>query len=124
MAKTTTARGLGWQHQQIRRRLIANHRDGTPCWWCGKPMYREPSRNPDYVPGSQAPGNGALAADHTLARANGGNHADRLLHGLCNKQRGDGSRDDQRPALGGTGTPTVASTSNDPLGRRVMTWPW
>ncbi|QEA10846.1 HNH endonuclease [Mycobacterium phage Weirdo19] len=28
-----------------------------------------------------------------------GNHADRLMHDICNKQRGDGTRDDQRPAL-------------------------
>lgn len=120
--KTTTARGLGWQHQQIRRRLLVNHRDGTPCWWCGKPMHREPTLNWDYDPTSQAPGNGALAADHTLARAAGGTRADRLLHGLCNKQRGDGSRDDQRPALGGTATPAAQSTG--PLGVRTMPWPW
>ncbi len=53
-------------------------------------MYRDAARNPD---------GGALAADHSHARAHGGTIADRLLHDLCNKARGDGSRDHQRPAL-------------------------
>lgn len=39
----------------------------------------------------------SLAADHTLARANGGTMADRLLHSTCNAQRGAGDWDDQRP---------------------------
>ncbi|MFI6368912.1 hypothetical protein ACIBG0_40075 [Nocardia sp. NPDC050630] len=81
--RTTTQRGLGWKHQQERDRLLAKHRDGERCWWCGEPMLKSQD----------------LAADHTLARAKGGTRADRLLHALCNKQRGDGSRDDQRPAL-------------------------
>jgi hypothetical protein len=45
-----------------------------------------------------------------------GSVADRLLHGLCNKQRGDGSHDDQRPAL-----QLVRQPSN--LGDLVMGWP-
>ena len=80
---TTTRRGLGWQHQKQRAALLRRHVEGTPCWWCGRPMYR-----------SQG-----LAADHTQARARGGRHADRLLHTLCNAARGDGSRDHLRPAL-------------------------
>ncbi|WP_306357442.1 MULTISPECIES: hypothetical protein [unclassified Nocardia] len=81
--RTTTQKGLGWRHQQQRAALLARHRDGTPCWWCGEPMYRVQQ----------------LAADHTLSRAHGGTVADRLLHDLCNKERGDGSRDHLRPAL-------------------------
>jgi hypothetical protein len=42
-----------------------------------------------------------LAADHSIPRAMGGKRADRLLHSLCNKQRGDGRHDDQRPAVTG-----------------------
>ncbi|EEI18046.1 hypothetical protein HMPREF0298_0162 [Corynebacterium lipophiloflavum DSM 44291] len=32
---STTARGYGWRHQKQRDRLLYNHQDGTPCWWCG-----------------------------------------------------------------------------------------
>ncbi|MFE3196251.1 hypothetical protein ACFXHA_45150 [Nocardia sp. NPDC059240] len=88
--RTTTQRGLGWHHQQQREALLARHRDGARCWWCGEPMYRDAVRNLDGE---------SLAADHSHARAHGGTRADRLLHGLCNKSRGDGSRDDRRPAL-------------------------
>ena len=80
---STTERGLGWRHQQQRERLLRMHRDGTPCWWCGEPMYR-----------SQA-----LDADHGVARANGGTLADRLLHSKCNRSRKSGTRDDERPAV-------------------------
>jgi len=83
--QTTTERGLGHEHQKARVALLARHVDGTPCWWCGQPMYR-----------SQA-----LEADHSTSRAKGGTRADRLLHDLCNRQRGDGSRDGERPALSG-----------------------
>lgn len=55
-------------------------------------MYLEASRNWD--------GRG-LQGDHTIARAVGGTVADRLLHGTCNGERGDGSRDSERPAVTG-----------------------
>lgn len=108
-AANTTARGLGWDHQENRRRLLARHPEGRACWWCGKPMWRDAARNWDREP---------LHADHTKARSRGGTAADRLLHGLCNKQRGDGSRDHERPtALAGTG-PTTGD-----LGPLAMGWP-
>ena len=88
--KTTTQRGLGWKHQQEAARLLRRHTDGTRCWWCGLPMFREITRNWD---------DKRLAADHSQARAFGGIRADRLLHGNCNSQRGDGTRDHQRPAV-------------------------
>ena len=53
-------------------------------------MYRNPAHNPDER---------GLAADHTVTRASGGRRADRLLHSTCNEQRGDGTRDYQRPAI-------------------------
>ncbi len=56
-------------------------------------MFRDPTRNWDGKP---------LHADHSRSRAThgtSGNPADRLMHDICNKQRGDGTRDDQRPAL-------------------------
>lgn len=104
--KTTTQRGLGWSHQKQRERLLRQHVDGTPCYWCGEPMYRVQE----------------LAADHTLSRAHGGTKADRLLHALCNKRRGDGSKDDERPAV--TGVPLQPlSISEKALGFRAMPWP-
>lgn len=93
MRRTPTAhqRGLGWHHRQVRASLLARHHDGTPCWWCAKPMYRAAAANFDRAP---------LEADHTVARANGGHRADRLLHRTCNRSRGKGDRDHLRPALG------------------------
>lgn len=107
--RTTTERGLGHKHQQQAKRLLRNHADGTKCWWCGRPMYRDKALNYDGQ---------TLAADHTLARARGGTLADRLLHGRCNSERGDGTRDHQRPALTGT-TPTHERG----LGDLAMPWP-
>ena len=97
--KSTTERGLGWAHQQQRRRLLARHVDGSPCpcldlddcgpgCLCrpagrGLPMYRDPARNVDGM---------ALEADHTQSRSQGGALADRLLLAICNRSRGDGTR--------------------------------
>ena len=91
--KTTTEKGLGWQHQKQRERLLRGHRDGSPCWWCGLPMHRDKTANWDGE---------ALHADHEQARANGGHKADRLLHGRCNKQRQTGTHDAHRPTVTGT----------------------
>lgn len=94
--RTTTERGYGHDHQQAREQLMFHHVDGTPCWWCGEPMYRDRTKNWDYDPTSTDPGSGSLHADH----GNGKDaQASRLLHERCNKSRGDGSRDDSRPAL-------------------------
>lgn len=60
-------------------------------------MTKDPAGNWDTKP---------LAADHTLARANGGTMADRLLHSTCNAQRGAGDWDNQRPVV--TNTPPEA----------------
>lgn len=90
--KTTTEKGLGWEHQKNRDGLIAVHVDGSPCWWCCKPMYREAARNHDGKP---------LAADHGHARHYGGTKATQLLHFSCNSSRKQGDRDDERPALHG-----------------------
>lgn len=91
-AKTTTQRGLGWKHRQQREALLRRMSDGSLCWWCNRPMFKQAERNWD---------NRALAADHTIARAVGGTRADRMLHATCNGQRGDGTRDADRPAITG-----------------------
>jgi hypothetical protein len=61
-----------------------------------------------------------LSGDHSTPRAIAGpaNLADRLLHGLCNSERGDGSRDHLRPALTGRTTRRQAPD----LGRLAMRW--
>ncbi|MFZ2527416.1 MAG: hypothetical protein WAX14_07145 [Rhodococcus sp. (in: high G+C Gram-positive bacteria)] len=97
-------RGLGTRHDAIRTRLLAHHVEGSPCFWCGKPMHREAIHNWDGYP---------LAADHSTARAEGGLDPDRLLHFRCNSQRGKGDRDHLRPALGEQ-TPQVLDDRNDP----------
>lgn len=112
-AKSTNLKGLGYDHQQNRDRLIRRHTDGNPCWWCNRPMFKQADRNFDGQ---------SLHADHTKSRAKHGagrTHADRLLHDLCNKQRGDGSRDHMRPAL----QYEAAQTQERPLGHLVLAWP-
>jgi hypothetical protein len=96
--RTTTQRGLGWDHQKRRDQLLKNHADGTPCPCqpgCGKncpcqelppgqglPMFRNATRNLDHRP---------LEADHTRARSRPGSGlADRLLLSTCNRSRGAG----------------------------------
>jgi hypothetical protein len=32
---TTTQRGYGWQHQQLRAALLASYHPEDPCWRCG-----------------------------------------------------------------------------------------
>ncbi|MFI8590124.1 RapZ C-terminal domain-containing protein [Dietzia maris] len=97
---TTTGRGLGWKHQKQRESLLRTHQDGTPCWWCARPMYRTAAKNFDDRP---------LAADHSEARSIGGDKADRLLHSTCNEQRQDGARDHLRPALTGVWPPPAGA---------------
>ncbi|MCJ7859259.1 ATP-binding protein [Corynebacterium kalidii] len=96
--RSTTERGYGHRHQTIRRRLLHNHTDGTPCDWCGQPMYRDAKRNFDHAP---------LEADHTNdLKHHGHGDADRLLHRRCNRQRKDG-QEHRRPGAPSTPTPRV-----------------
>ena len=62
---TKAQQGRGWAHDKTRARLIHNHTDGTPCWWCGKPMYRDAKLNWDKR---------ALHADHSKALGQYGAH--------------------------------------------------
>jgi hypothetical protein len=102
--KTTNQKGLGYDHEQNRDRLLTRHTDGKPCWWCGRPMF---GKNNEHK-------------NHRKTRSRHGinnNKADRLLHDTCNKQRGDGSRDHLRPTL------TKHLISDNPLGDLAMDWP-
>lgn len=77
-------RELGRAHKARVAALKRAHVRGTPCWWCGEPMLD--------VDG--------LDGDHSKSRSkHQGSIADRLLHASCNRQRGDGSHDEDRPAL-------------------------
>lgn len=118
----TTSRGLGWRHQQAVAALFRKLTDGTLCWWCDLPMFRDKLRNWDMR---------TLAGDHTIPRARGGSLADRLLHATCNEQRGDGTNDDDRPSVSGShpaqwrphsGRPTPEVQTHDEA--LHMAWPW
>ena len=78
--KTTSERGLGHQHQERRRRLLAAHVEGTICPFfgidpkCPGPMYSDQD----------------LDADHSTPRDGGrvASVADRLAHRPCNTRAG------------------------------------
>jgi hypothetical protein len=72
---TTRERGLGSAHEADKRRLLALHHDGDPCWRCGLPMFRWQR----------------LDRDHVTDRAHGGTDGPAVLaHASCN--RGAGAR--------------------------------
>ena len=72
---SSSQRGYDYKHQTRRKQLLYNHVDGTPCDYCGRPMYRDPERNFDGAP---------LNADH--ADMDKTRLASRLLHDRCNKR--------------------------------------
>ena len=77
-------RELGRAHKARVAALKRAHVPGTPCFWCGEPMID--------VDG--------LDGDHSLARSkHQGSIADRLMHAPCNRARGNGDHDHERPAL-------------------------
>lgn len=91
-AKSREARGYGNQHKLRRQILMNQHKEGTPCWWCGSPMYRDKTKNWDGKP---------LAADHSTRAASAGGEADRLLCFTCNSRRQGGANDHLRPVITG-----------------------
>lgn len=108
-AKQTKNAELGRKHKANRARMLAKLQPGEPCWWCGEGMHADAASNPDQL---------ALAADHEVARVNGGVKASRLLHGSCNSQRGDGSWDHLRPAV--TGRPFSRDEDPDERARWTL----
>lgn len=68
---TTTERGLGWDHQKRRAKLM-QFAIGTICELCGELI----------LPGQK------LHLDHSTPRAHGGQHGDRIVHGECNDRAG------------------------------------
>lgn len=119
--KTTKQKGLGWRHEQAVAELRRRHRDGSPCAWCGRPLYLNPVYNWDYDPQKPRRGNGVLQGDHSvqtrseaLRRGERVLPPDRLLHAECNRQRGAGGNDHLAAA---------SRTVIDPEGL-AMPWPW
>lgn len=107
--KSSSERGYGWRHQQVRKRLMYNLVDGSPCPFCGKPLYKEPARNFDGA---------ALEADHTKdIKHHGQNPADRLVHRHCNRSRGDGH--DERSPLNKAKHEAEHAAASGPTG-----WDW
>jgi len=101
-ALTTTERGLGWEHQKQRRRLLRLHVDGTLCDWCGEPMYKWQDLN----------------ADHTIERVRGGRVADRLLHASCDAARGNQTMRDLKADAAGSAPASVSCKFHDSCGSR------
>jgi len=84
---TTTQRGLGYPHQQDKRRLLAELVDGTPCplpQYCGGEPMIHPNRC-EFGPCFWC----TLDRDHTVPRAVGGTDSPgRLSHSSCNRRAG------------------------------------
>lgn len=83
--ETTTKRGYGHSHQKQRRVMLAQLVDGSPCEECGRPMFKNASKNfdgaaleADHGPGSAL----KYAVDKQRVRAT------RLLHRTCNRRGG------------------------------------
>lgn len=122
--QTTKQRGLGQVHEQARAALMRKHQNGSKCEWCGRPMYDDANRhrNFDYKPDSTNPNSGKLHADHSeMSRAEAVRRrlpmprANRLLHGACNIQRGDGGNDHLAVSAVGAHVDTE---------HLAMAWPW
>jgi hypothetical protein len=116
----TSARGLGWRHQQAVATLRRNHRDGAPCDWCGKPLYLDRTRNWDHDPDRNHL-SGVLHGDHAgLSRTEAIRLGkpiplpNRLLHQTCNIQRGTGGMDHL----------AATNTANIDTSKLAMPWPW
>ena len=97
--KSTHERGYGHAHQQQRRKLMAQLKDGTPCPECGKPMFKTADKNFDGA---------ALEADHgpgsalKYAQDKQRTKATRLLHRTCNRSGGAWDRPKKKPTGGET----------------------
>lgn len=120
MAKKTTEKGLGSKHQDAVKYLKQRHKDGSPCEWCGRPMWLDATQNWDYKPEkSGLRGNGVLQGDHSnMSRYDALRMGlpvmppDRLLHAECNRQRGTGGNDH------------LAAMNADQVQDFTMPWPW
>ncbi|WP_156812824.1 hypothetical protein [Corynebacterium ulceribovis] len=80
--KSTNERGYGWhRHMVPRRNLLYNHIDGSECEYCGRPMFRDGTKNFDGE---------SLHADHI--EADKSRPPGRLIHAQCNRKMNRKSR--------------------------------
>lgn len=71
--RSTTERGLGWDHQKRRAAALKVFREGEPCPLCGYPMSRRQR----------------LDLDHVTPRVLGGTDGpSRMAHATCNRRAG------------------------------------
>jgi|SRR5216684_155039 len=101
---TTAQRGLGTAHIADKKRLLAMHRDGDPCWRCGQPMYKWQS----------------LDRDHLVDRALGGAQGPAVLaHTACNRAAGARLGNQLRPRaiMVATGRDTICAACGKPYSR-------
>ena len=104
---TTKQRGLGAEHVADRKRLLALHRDGDPCWRCGQPMYK-----------SQP-----LDRDHIVDRALGGAQGPAVLaHRWCNRAAGARLGNQLRPrVIAAAGRDVICGVCGKPYSRAPRT---
>lgn len=123
--KTTTEKGLGHRHrQQVEQLFSALPPVGdprNPCDVCRRPRHKDRTKNYDYNPNSSNPANGVLQGDHSkMSRAEAIRRGlpiqlpDRLLHGECNRLRGEGLNDH---IFSGANPPETTT-------QLLMPWPW
>lgn len=129
---TTNQAGLGWPHRRRVEQLFASLPPVgdplNPCDWCGRPRHKDRTKNWDYSPASTNPTSGQLQGDHSkMSRSECIERGlpiplpDRLLHGDCNRARGDGSND--HLAWCNSGKPPVVDTVSATT-ELAMPWPW
>ncbi|WP_412100198.1 AAA family ATPase [Corynebacterium aurimucosum] len=96
--KSTHERGYGHQHQQQRRKLMAQLKDGTPCPECGKPMFKTAAKNFDgaALEADHGPGSALKYAENKQATK-----ATRLLHRTCNRSGGAWDKPKKKPRESG-----------------------
>jgi 5-methylcytosine-specific restriction endonuclease McrA len=70
--RTTTEQGLGWEHQQRRRALLPLAYGKVCPGGCGRVMTADMK----------------LDLDHSVPRALGGKHGDRIVCSSCNRSAG------------------------------------
>ncbi len=85
-AGSTTARGLGHEHQSLRAYKLKVLVDGTPCRRCGQQM-RHPDRCPD-GPCFHCTLDLGHAEDRVIVGPTGGSGRSELEHARCNRGAG------------------------------------
>jgi len=107
----------GAEHKKARALAIANLIDGTPCRYCGRPMYKRQSLDLDHiVPVALGNGSGPTVLTHSKCnRAAGGRLAARKK--MARRKAAVVKRNAR--LIGGSVNP---ATRNHPVRRRLPKW--